>query len=191
MTQAHAPRSYSNKSEAKMIRTTTPAALLAATLALAPGLAHAHATFETQQAPANSYYKAVLRTPHGCSGSPTIAVKIRIPEGVTEVKPQPKPGWEVAIVSEELDEAVTDAQGNAGTTRVSEIHWTGGKLLDEHYEEFVMRVRLPDMPGETLYFATIQECEEGVDRWIEIPAEGQSGHDLDFPAPSVTLTAPD
>ncbi len=173
-----------------MIRMITSAALCAASLAAMAGHAQAHATLETQQAPANSYYKAVLRAPHGCNGSPTIAVKVRIPDGVTGVKPQPKPGWEVEIVSEELAEPVTDSHGNTISTRVSEIHWTGGRLLDEHYDEFVMRVRLPDTPGETLYFATVQECEEGVDRWIEIPAEGQSVHDLAYPAPRVTLTSP-
>lgn len=87
-----------------MSRLITWIALCAATLAANAGHAHAHATLETQQAPAGSYYKAVLRTPHGCDGSPTIAVKIRIPDGVTSVKPQPKPGWEVEILSEELDE---------------------------------------------------------------------------------------
>ena len=64
--------------------------------------AHAHATLEVQQAPANSYYKVVLRTPHGCSGSPTIAVRLQIPEGVTGAKPQPKWGWELETVTEEL-----------------------------------------------------------------------------------------
>jgi uncharacterized protein YcnI len=178
------------QSENDMSRLVTSIALCAATLAATADHAHAHATLETQQAPAGSYYKAVLRTPHGCDGSPTIAVKIRIPDGVTGVKPQPKPGWEVEILSEELDEPQDDAQGNPVSTRVSEIHWTGGRLIDEHYDEFVMSLRLPETPGETLYFATVQECEQGVQRWIEIPAEGGAAHDLDHPAPSLTLTAP-
>lgn len=173
-----------------MIRTIVSAALCAACLGLSATALHAHATLEVRQAPANSYYKAVLRTPHGCSGSPTIAVRLQIPEGVMGAKPQPKPGWELETVTEELAEPITDGHGNTITSRVSEIHWTGGRLLDAHYDEFAVQVRLPDTPGETLYFAAIQECEEGVDRWVEIPAEGQSARDLDYPAPSVTLTAP-
>jgi uncharacterized protein YcnI len=173
-----------------MIRMIVSAALCAASLAISSNLALAHATLEVQQAPANSFYKAVIRTPHGCSGSPTIAVRVRIPEGVTGAKPQPKWGWEVEMVREALAEPITDSHGNTITERVSEIHWTGGRLLDEHYDEFVLRVRLPDSPGETIYFPTVQECEEGADRWIEIPAEGQSARDLDYPAPRVTLTAP-
>ncbi|MGY6707798.1 MAG: YcnI family copper-binding membrane protein [Rhizobiaceae bacterium] len=173
-----------------MIRVIASAALCAAFIGLSANSLHAHATLEVQQAPANSFYKAVIRTPHGCSGSPTIAVRVQIPEGATGAKPQPKWGWEVETVTEELAEPFTDGHGNTITSRVSEVHWTGGRLLDEHYDEFVVRVRLPNTPDETLYFATVQECEEGADRWIEIPAEGQSARDLDYPAPRVTLTAP-
>lgn len=172
-----------------MIRTIVSAAFCAAALGLAATGAQAHATLEVRQAPANSYYKAVIRTPHGCAGSPTIAVRVQIPEGVTGVKPQPKPGWELTIVTEELDQPVAGAHGHRITSRVAEVHWTEGRLLDEHFDEFVMMVRLPDEPGATIYFPTVQECEEGADRWIEIPATGQSAHDLDHPAPRVTLTA--
>ncbi len=173
-----------------MIRLFASTALCAAAFAALASHAQAHATFETQRAPAGSDHIAVLRTPHGCGGSPTIAVKIRIPDGVTDVRPLPKTGWDVAIVREDLDEPLHDAQGNAVSTRVSEVHWTGGRLVDGHLGEFVMSVRLPDTPGETLYFATVQECEEGVERWIEIPAEGRPGDDLDQPAPSIVLTSP-
>jgi periplasmic copper chaperone A len=33
----------------------------------------------------------------------------------------------------------------------------------------------------------VQECETGVNRWIEIPADGKSAHDLKEPAPGVKL----
>jgi uncharacterized protein YcnI len=44
-------------------------------------------------------------------------------------------------------------------------------------------------PNTTLYFPVVQECETGVSRWIDIPAEG-AGHSHDeskSPAPGVTL----
>ena len=44
------------------------------------------------------------------------------------------------------------------------------------------------MEGETLYFPVIQTCEEGEAAWIEIPAEGEDGEELESPAPSITLT---
>ncbi len=170
------------------MRLITSIMLCVATLAVTGSQAHAHATLETKEAPAGSQYKVVLRTPHGCNGSPTIAVKVRIPNGVTEVKPQPKPGWEVEIVTEDPGEALDDTQDQGASERISEVHWTGGRLIDAHYDEFIMSVRLPDAPGQTLYFATVQECEQGVERWIDLPDEGQSAEDLDYPAPGVVLT---
>lgn len=173
-----------------MIRIASCAACCAAALSMTTVSfpAHAHVTLEQQRATAGGYYKAVLRVPHGCKNSPTTAVRVRIPDGVTGVKPQPKPGWKVEIVREALDPPVVDRHGHTVTERVASIHWTGGRLLDEHYDEFVMRVRLPDTPGQTIYFPTVQDCEVGVHRWIEIPAEGRSRSDYDEPAPQLTLT---
>ena len=34
----------------------------------------------------------------------------------------------------------------------------------------------------------VQECEKGVHRWIEIPAEGQHADELPEPAPALLLT---
>lgn len=162
---------------------------LATAVLFAPGTTtHAHVTLEAQQATAGSYHKAVLRVPHGCAGSPTTAIKVQIPQGVVGVKPMPKPGWELSIVRAKLDRPYKDGHGRDVTERVSEVHWTGGRLLDDHYDEFAMRVRLPDSAGETIYFRTVQECEKGVHRWIEIPASGKSRSDYAEPAPQITLT---
>src|SRR5262245_1228307 len=65
--------------------------------ALIAGPASGHVTLEGKQAPADSYYKAVLNVPHGCKESPTVRIRVRIPEGVISVKPQPKQGWKLAI----------------------------------------------------------------------------------------------
>jgi hypothetical protein len=37
-----------------------------------------------------------------------------------------------------------------------------------------IKVVVPDAPGQTLYFPVIQECQQGVHRWIEIPTGQQS-----------------
>lgn len=162
--------------------------LAAAVLGAATASAHAHATLETQTAPADSYYKAVVKVPHGCEGSPTLIVKVSLPAGTSSVKPMPKHGWALKIVKTRLDQPIRDSHGREITERVSEIHWSGGRLLDEHYDEFVIQVKLPNTPGETLYFPTVQECEKGVHRWIEIPAPGKARGDYKEPAPHVTLT---
>jgi uncharacterized protein YcnI len=70
------------------------------------------------------------------------------------------------------------------------VAWSGGKLPDHNYDEFVISSFLTNSlkPNTTLYFPVVQECETGVSRWIEIPAdrEGHS-HEGKSPAPGVKL----
>jgi periplasmic copper chaperone A len=70
---------------------------------------------------------------------------------------------------------------------VVEVTWTG-RLADEYFDRFGLHMRLPDRPGETLYFPVVQECERGVHRWIEIPAAGKPRDDYKEPAPALKLT---
>ena len=46
-------------------------------------------------------------------------------------------------------------------------------------------------PNTTLYFPVVQDCEQGVSRWIDVPAEGQAGHGegSKTPAPGLKLIA--
>ncbi len=169
-----------------MNRFSTAAMLVAAALAV-PSLSHAHATLEVQEARAGTWYKARMGIAHGCAGSPTLTVRIQLPSDVMGVKPQPKPGWTLQIQRTKLDQPIIGSHGEQITERVSEVRWTGGRLLDEHLDEFVMQFRLPNRPNETLYFPTIQECETGVHRWIEIPATGRARSDYKEPAPHLRL----
>jgi uncharacterized protein YcnI len=160
----------------------------AASLSLLASAALAHSTLEVQEAPIKSTYKGVVRVGHGCDGAATLKVRVRIPEGVIATKPMPKAGWTVDTVEGSYAKAY-DNHGTPVSAGVREIVWTG-KLLDEHYDEFVFRGTLTDglEPGTTLYFPIVQECEGGkADRWIEIPAEGRSAHDYRYPAPGVRL----
>lgn len=148
----------------------------------------AHVTLETKEAPAGSTYKAVLRVPHGCDGAATTAIRVRIPEGVVAVKPMPKPGWELTTTEGRYAQAY-EYRGQTLTEGVTEIAWSGGNLPDAWYDEFVFRAQLPDeAPGTVIHFPVVQECEEGVHRWIEIPEAGRSADDYEEPAPGVTLT---
>jgi uncharacterized protein YcnI len=60
-----------------------------ATLIASP--ASAHITLERQEAAVGASYKAVFRVGHGCGTSPTLKVRVRIPDGVINIKPMPKP----------------------------------------------------------------------------------------------------
>ncbi len=163
--------------------------LAAALVAVGSGAAIAHTTLETTEAPVGASHKAVFRVPHGCEGKPTNVVRVQIPEGVIAVKPMPKPGWTLERVTGAYANTY-DYHGTPVKEGVKEVLWKGGDLRDDEYDEFVVRVYLTsDLPvGKTLYFPIVQECPAGAtERWIEIPAEGQSGDDLEFPAPGLKL----
>jgi periplasmic copper chaperone A len=165
---------------------TFPVLAIATVLVVAVQPARGHATLDRSEAPADSFFHTFINVPHGCEGSATLKVRVRIPDGVIGVKPQPKHGWELAIQKEKLKTPIVDSHGRTITEAVVEVIWTG-KLLDENFDQFGMHMKLPNKPGETLYFPTVQECERGVHRWIEIPAAGRSRGDYKEPAPFLKL----
>jgi uncharacterized protein YcnI len=150
--------------------------------------ATAHVTLETQEAKVNAPYKGVLRVPHGCEKTDTTSIRVRIPDGVIGVKPKPTAGWKLTTVTAKYPKPVKLYHSEL-TEGVVEISWSGGKLPDAWYEEFVFTGYISGEleAGKTLYFPVVQECEKGVHRWIEIPAAGQSRSDLREPAPQLKL----
>lgn len=165
------------------------AALASAVTALLSAIpAAAHVTLETQETKIGTYYKAVFRVPHGCSGEATHTVRVRIPEGFFAVKPMPKPGWKLDTVIGPYAQSYPD-HGRTLTEGVREVVWSGGSLLDTHYDEFVMRGSLAgNLPADKkLYFPVVQECAGGAARWIEIPADGKGPGDYKSPAPGLKL----
>jgi uncharacterized protein YcnI len=161
--------------------------LVAATLLAAAGSAHAHVTANPAEAPADAYFRTALRIGHGCAGAATTAVRVKIPEGVLAVRPQAKPGWAIEIKLRKLDAPADLGHGRTVSETVDEIAWRGGPLPDAQFDEFGLVMRLPARAGSTLYFPVVQECEQGVHRWIEIPAAGQKWNDLREPAPYIRL----
>jgi uncharacterized protein YcnI len=166
-----------------MRKTLLSAAIVAALAAVPAATAHVGPTKTT--AHAGSYDIIGFTVPHGCEGSPTRAVSIQIPAGVTSAKPRPKPGWRITIKRGKLPQPVKDFAGNTVTTGVLEVTWTGGPLPDAWFDTFELNLGLPDTPGKTLYFKTLQRCAKGVHRWVQIPVKGQG--EPDEPAPAVKL----
>jgi uncharacterized protein YcnI len=153
--------------------------------------AFAHVTATVNDGAAGSYFQTGFRVPHGCSGSATIAVRVKIPDGVIAVKPQMKPGWTIEIKRRTLPQPIDAGHGVKIVETVDEVIWRGGPLADAYYDDFGLTMKLPDAAGRTLWFPLVQECEQGVHRWIEIPAPGQKWDDLREPAPFVKVrTAP-
>jgi uncharacterized protein YcnI len=164
--------------------------LIAAALAATP--AGAHVLLEGKQATVGAEYRAVFVVPHGCAGSPTIKLRVQIPEGVVATEATPVAGWNVETVKGKYA-GVYDYKGNKVSEGIKEVDWSGGKLPDKTRQEFVIQTYLTGglKPNTTLYFPVVQECEQGVSRWIEIPPDGAThSHEGKWTAPGVKLTTP-
>ncbi len=154
-----------------------------------PGAAAAHATLEEANAKAGSMYKAVMRVPHGCDGQATHTLSIQLPNGFIAAKPMPKAGWDLKVKQGPYDQTY-DYFGTAMSEGPVEVVWSGGQLEDFHYDEFVVRGRIVDMPdGTALAFPTTQICADGEVSWSELAAPGQDPHDLDRPAPILMVSS--
>jgi len=154
------------------------AAAVAVGVAAVPASAHVVTTPNT--ADTRSFHTA-FRVGHGCDGSPTTAVRVRIPEGVHLVDPDPVPGWTVEV---------TRAHGNGhGYGQVVEVAWVGGPLPDHDVQLFGLGFRIDRTAPEVLWFPTVQECEVGENRWVEIPPSVAEWHSVPSPAPYVINAA--
>jgi periplasmic copper chaperone A len=161
-------------------------------LLLVASPAGAHVLLEGKQAAIGSEYKAVFIVPHGCSGSPTVKLRVQIPEGVIATEARPVAGWTVDTVKGKYANEY-EYKGAKTSEGIKEVAWSGGKLADKMRQEFVIETFLTGglKPNTTLYFPVVQECEQGVSRWIEIPADGAThSHEGKWPAPGVKLTKP-
>lgn len=161
-----------------------------AALAFTAPAAFAHVSFETPRAAQGSSFIGVLGIGHGCAGEATQKLRVKIPEGVIAVKPMLKAGWSLEIITGAYENSY-DYYGTPMNEGVKELVWTG-ELPDAYFDQFAFRAKLTDVhvAGTTVYFPVVQECATGAERWIEIPAAGQDAHDLESPAPGLTITAP-
>lgn len=135
--------------------------------------AAAHIDPEPEEAPAGSRQSIGFTVEHGCDGSPTVRLDMRLPDGVRDPVPEPPEGW-TGTVAETPDGVV--------------VTFEGGPLPDDVEGTFRVEMLLPRTEGATLYFPFVQRCEVGEIRWIDVPTDATSG-ELDEPAPALRLTA--
>lgn len=147
------------------------AALVAITAGLAvAGPVFAHIDPDPTEAQAGSEQSVGFTVQHGCEGSPTVQLDMRLPDGTANPVPEPPSGW-------------------TGRVDANVVTFQGGPLPDDQELTFRVRITLPPTPDTTIYFPFVQRCEVGEIRWIEIPTDG-SGSELDEPAPGMQLVGP-
>ena len=163
-----------------------PARVLAlAVVASLSCVANAHVTMLPAEAPSGAPVELRLRVPHGCDGSATVALRVKIPDEVQSVKVEQKAGWRVQIRKRTLATPRASEHRAPQSDTVDEVEWRGGPLGDGLYEDFGLLASLPATPGRTVFFPVVQDCEKGVSRWIELPQAGVER--LEHPAPGVKV----
>ncbi|UTD29035.1 DUF1775 domain-containing protein [Bradyrhizobium sp. WD16] len=172
------------------VRTSQYLPVIALFAAGLPATASAHVSIAPAEARANSYQRLAFQVPHGCGAAATNTLRVQIPEGVIAVKPMPKPGWTLSTTRGDYAKSYV-SHGQTVTSGVKEVVWSGGALADDNYDEFVISSFVTaDLPaGRPVFFPTVQQCGSSENRWVEIPAAGQSSHDLKSPAPSLSLVS--
>ena len=168
-----------------LTRLGAPLAAAAAVTLVAAAPASAHVTVSPSDATAGAFTVLTVSVPHGCDGSPTTRIEMQIPEQILEVTPTRNPFYEVETKVTELDEPVTDGDGNEVTERTGSVVYTADEPLpDGMRDTFELSFQVPDVAGETLTFPTVQTCAKGETAWIEVPEEGQDAEELESPAPA-------
>jgi periplasmic copper chaperone A len=156
---------------------------------LTAGPAAAHVTVSPTVTSAGSYTVITVSVPHGCDGAGTTKVAIKIPDEIVSVTPTVNPNWTPSKVMADLNPPIKDSHGNEITQRVAEVVYTAkAPLPDDMRDTFELSLKLPDTPGKTLVFPSVQTCEKGETAWVQVPADGQNPDDLEHPAPGFTVT---
>ena len=152
-----------------MRRFATLAVVTLATLVVLAGPAFAHLEAQPESVAANSTATIGFNVEHGCDGSPTIELQIKIPSGVTVASIPTKDGW-----------AANQADGT--------LTWASGSLAADQASTFSAEFKIPDVPaGTQLVFPAVQTCQVGSIDWIQATVQGQD--EPDHPAPAVEVTA--
>lgn len=146
-------------------------------LALAvPLMAGAHVSVSPDELAPGDHGVLTFSFAHGCGTSPTTALRITMPEGLTSVAPTLDGDWTIQV-----------ERGDDGL--VSAVTYTALTPVPTDLRGAVsMSVGLDEKTPDTLAFPVVQQCVEGATEWTQLAEEGEDPHALDAPAPVVTVT---
>lgn len=159
-------------------RRSTIAVVLGAGLAItAPAVASAHVGVTPDTLTLDEATVLSFSFTHGCESSPTTALRITMPDGLASVSPTADANWQIAV--ERGDDGLVDV-----------VTYTASTAIPSELRGAVsMQVRPAEDAAASLAFPVEQICETGSTAWVELAGEGEDPHDLDAPAPVVSLAA--
>lgn len=155
------------------------AAIAAGIVVATPGIASAHVGVSPDAIPRDSSSLLTFSFSHGCAESPTTALRITIPEESPVAAPTFDAAWDTEI--------------EKGADRyASTITFTAIRPVPNGVRGAVsLSFRAAENAPEQLVFPVEQICENGSSEWTEVAEAGQDPHDLESPAPTITLTSAD
>ena len=123
----------------------------AALVAIVVGPASAHLEASPGSVPPGSTVKVTFLVEHGCAGSPTKKVAIKLPSSVVATRPAGPSGW-------------------VGTVSGRVLTFDGGTLGAKTPGKFTAVITFPKAKG-LLTFPAVQTCVNGVNNWIAVPTK--------------------
>lgn len=168
-------------------------ALLAvvALLGLGTGTAAAHVTVNPSETTSGSWAKLTFRVPNESATASTVSLSIALPTDhpFPNVSLMPVPGWTASTTTATLDPPVTE--GNFTLDEATDsVSWTaddGVGVSPGEFMEFSISVG-PVPSTSSLALPATQTYSDGtVVEWADIAAAGEDPHDLDHPAPVLTI----
>lgn len=122
-------------------------------------VACAHVVVKPNSVPVASYQTFSVGVPVE-SASPTTSLRLLIPEGITNVTPNVKPGWKI---SEKKD--------STNSTLITEITWEGGSIPAGQRDEFLFSAKTPAAPTALAWKAYVRSANGKVTAWDATPGE--------------------
>jgi len=134
------------------------------------GSASAHVTLSPQEAPAGGLAVLTVRVPNESSTASTRRVAMKLPPGIISATYDPRPGWSVKVRKVKLSKPIQTPDGPIDEA-VGQVTWTArsksAQVAPGQFADFRLGISVPDLPGKTLAFKTLQEYSDGsVVRWI-------------------------
>lgn len=137
-------------------------------------VAQAHNTMTAYYAPAGFMQDLELRVTHGCKGSPVKEVRLKIPDGMMRVSAEHNRDWTIEMKMRKLPKPVPGEGGNMLTDTVDEIIWKNPRSNlpgSGRFEGFRFRGMIPETAGKIIFFRSVNVCESGEERYVDLPSE--------------------
>jgi len=136
--------------------------------------AYAHVTVKPAEVVIGQRLNFVVSVPTE-EATPTVAVRLVIPEGLVSVRPNVKPGWTIQLKK----------SGSGETERVTEIVWAGGRIPADQRDEFVFSAQAPKVEGNLVWRAYQTYGDGDVVAWDMDPKVVEEYTKKNTPAPGI------